>query len=134
MKLNHLVVTGEIRYARATLTSLHNRGLLLELLDCAPVMDLLFWEKQKLHQITDNQMPDLVFGETGGSQRLVIKRNKLLVFKKNLNSVFKFYRRWAGLAVRRSLQFLWIDRFKLLEEMEQTRLSKVISGQSHKPK
>lgn len=106
MKPNHLVVTGELCHARATW--LHNRGLLLELLDCAPVMEILFWEKQKLHQITNNQTADLVFGETGGSQRPVMKRNRLLA-----SWVLKCCGRGAALAAGRPLQFLWSERFTL---------------------
>lgn len=83
MKLNHLVVTVDICHVRKIL--LHNHGLLLELVDCVPVINILFWEKQKLYQITNNETADLVFGETGGSQRLLIKRNSLL-----LTYVFKF--------------------------------------------
>lgn len=83
MKPDHLVVAVNTYHVRKIL--LHHYGLLLELVDCALVMNILFWEKQKLHQIANYQTADLVFGETGVSQRPLIKRNSLL-----LTYVFKF--------------------------------------------
>lgn len=59
MRLNHLVVTAEICCMGEIL--LRNHSLLLELVDCALVMNIFFWEKQKLYQT--NQTADLVFGK-----------------------------------------------------------------------
>jgi len=72
VKLNHLVVRVGICHVRETLWLNHNL-----LLDCALVSNVLFWEKQRLYEIPNNRTAELVLGETGGSQRSLIKSSSL---------------------------------------------------------